>query len=77
MQFRLLFCGNDPILTVPESPMFNAPEAAVVTEPRLALVRQAGRQYAKSGAVAADLLEEICSPMIPEEQYAAIVNAGA
>ena len=76
LQFRLLFCGNDPALTVPESPMFNAPEAAAVTEPRLALVRQAGRQYAKSGGIASDLLAEIGSPMIPEEQYAAIVNAG-
>ena len=34
------------------------------------------RQYAKSGGIAPELLEEICSPMISEEQYAAIVNAG-
>ena len=75
-QFRLLFRGDDTIITVPESPMFNAPEAALVTEPRLALVRQAGKQYAEAGAIEETLLEEICSPMIPEEQYAAIVNAG-
>lgn len=56
--------------------MFNAPEAAVVTKPRLALVRQAGAQYAKTGVIDAALLEEIGSPMIPEEQYAAIVNGG-
>ena len=61
---------------VPESPMFNAPEAAVVTEPRLALVKQAGKQYAETGRIDAALLDEICSPMIPEEQYAAIVNGG-
>ena len=73
-QFRLCFPGDHTIITVPESPMFNAPEAAVVTEPRLALVRQAGRQYAETGAVEPALLREICSPMIPEEQYAAIVN---
>ena len=75
-QFRLLFRGDDTIITVPESPMFNAPEAALVTEPRLALVRQAGKQYAEAGAIEETLLREICSPMIPEEQYAAIVNAG-
>ena len=75
-QFRLLFRGDDTIITMPESPMFNAPEAALVTEPRLALVRQAGKQYAEAGAIEEMLLEEICSPMIPEEQYAAIVNAG-
>jgi len=73
-QFRLCFPGDHPILTVPESPMFNAPEAAVVTGPRLALVRQAGKQYAETGAVASALLAEISSPMIPEETYAAIVN---
>ena len=56
--------------------MFNATEAAIVTEPRLALVKQAGKQYAETGEIDAALLDEICSPMIPEEQYAAIVNGG-
>lgn len=75
-QFRLLFPNHHTIITVPESPMFNAPEAAVVTVPRLALVRQAGRAYAESGTIGADLLAQIGSPMIPEETYAAIVNGG-
>ena len=56
--------------------MFNAPEAAVVTKPRLALVRRAGEQYARTGEIEETLLTEIGSPMIPEEQYAAIVNGG-
>ena len=73
-QFKLCFPGNHTMITVPESPMFNAQEAAVVTKPRLALVRQAGKQYAETGGIDAALLDEICSPMIPEEQYAAIVN---
>ena len=73
-QFKLMFPENHTILTVPESPMFNAPEAAVVTVPRLALVRQAGKQFAETGRVDAALLAEIGSPMIPEETYAAIVN---
>ena len=75
-QFRLCFPSNHTILSVPESPMFNAPEAAIVTEPRLALVKQAGKQYAETGEIDAALLAEIGSPMIPEEQYAAIVNGG-
>ncbi len=75
-KFKLCFPGNHTILTVPESPMFNVPEAVVVTEPRLALVRRAGKLYAKSGEIDAALLDEIRSPMIPEEQYAAIVNGG-
>ena len=62
------------MITVPESPMFNVPEAAAVTEPRLKLIQQAGRHYAETGEIEASLLDEITSPMIPEEQYAAIVN---
>lgn len=76
MQFRLCFPCNHMIITVPESPMFNAPEAAVVTVPRLELVMQAGRQYAGRGAIDTALLAEIGSSMIPEDQYAAIVNGG-
>ena len=73
-QFRLMFPGNHTIITVPESPMFNAPEAAVVTVPRLELVKEAGRQYAKTGAIDPSMLAQIGSPMIPEETYAQIVN---
>lgn len=73
-QFGLLFPNNRTVMTVPEAPMFSAPEAAVVTAPRLELVREAGRQYAATGAIDSALMAQICSPMIPEEQYAAIVN---
>ena len=73
-QFKHCFPCDHTIITVPESPMFNAPEAAVVTVPRLELVKAAGRQYVESGAVKEDLLLQITSPMIPEEQYAEIVN---
>ena len=73
-QFELLFPHGHTILTVPENPMFSAPEAEAVTAPRLALVEAAGRQYAQTGTVGAALLEEIGSPMIPEETYAKIVN---
>ena len=75
-QFKLMFQDNHTIITVPESPMFNVKEADPVTVPRLELVREAGRQYAKAGVIDEKLLAEICSPMIPEEQYAAIVNSG-
>ena len=75
-QFRLLFPCDHTILTVPESPMFNVPEAKPVTEPRLALIRAAGKAYAETGAIPEALMNEIGSPMIPEEVYAAIVNGG-
>ena len=72
VQFKLMFPSNQTIITVPESPMFNAPEAAEVTMPRLSLVRQAGKRYAETKEINDDLLAEICSPMIPEDMYAAI-----
>lgn len=75
-QFGLMFPGKNTIITIPESPMFNVQEAAAVTGPRLELVRQAGMQYALCGKVDELLLEQICSPMIPDEVYAAIVNSG-
>ena len=73
-QFKLMFPDNHTILTVPESPMFNAPEAKIVTEPKLMLVKEAGKQYAEKKAINADLLNDISLPMIPEDQYAQIVN---
>ena len=73
-QFIKLFPGDHTIITIPESPMFNAPEAAPVTVPRLELVKEAGKQYAEDLRVSVKLLEEIGTPMIPEEQYAKIVN---
>ena len=73
-QFKLCFPNNHTMITVPESPMFNAAEAEVVTAPRLELVKKAGKEYSETGEIDAELLSEICSPMIPEDQYAEIVN---
>lgn len=73
-QFKLCFPNNHTIITVPESPMFNASAAAEVTAPRLALIKKAGHQYAKNGQICDELLDEIQTPMIPEAQYAEIVN---
>lgn len=73
-QFKLCFPNNHTIITIPESPMFNAPEAREVTAPRLELVKKAGKQYAETDKIDEQLLAEICSPMIPEDVYAGIVN---
>ena len=73
-QFKQCFPCEHTIITVPESPMFNAPQAEIVTKPRLELVKQAGKQYAETGSIDDKLLQEINSPMIPEEVYANIVN---
>lgn len=74
-QFKNCFPNNHTIITVPESPMFNSSEAEIVTKPRLVLVKEAGRQYAETGTIEENLLNEICSPMIPENEYEKIVNS--
>jgi len=48
-----------------------------VIKARLALVRQAGKQYTQTGETDETPLSESASPMIPEEPYAAIVTSGA
>ena len=73
-QFELCFPSGRTVITVPESPMFAAAEAESVTKPRLEKVREAGRQYAETGSISPELMDEIASPMIPEEVYARIVN---
>ena len=73
-QFKLCFPNDHTIITVPESPMFNAPEAQIVTVPRLEKIKEAGRQFAKDFTIRDELMAEITSPMIPEDQYAQIVN---
>lgn len=73
-QFKKLFPHNHTIITIPESPMFSAPEAAPVTAPRLELVKKAGKIYAENLCIPEDLLADIKTPMIPEDQYARIVN---
>ncbi len=75
-QFKLMFGEDAAILTVPESPMFNAAQAAPVTGPFLEIVREAGREYAKLGAITSATMERLAVPMIPEDVYADICNGG-
>ncbi len=73
-QFKKLFPDNHTVITIPESPMFNAPEAEPVTVPRLESVKKAGREYAGNFCITDELLKVIRTPMIPEDEYARIVN---
>ncbi len=73
-QFSLMFPQDSLKLTVPEAPMFSAPEAAIVTEPYLALVRQAGREYAQCGAVSGETMAKLNVPMLDEDVYAKICS---
>ena len=57
--------------------MFNLSEAAAVIVPRRELVRKAGRQYSEIGRIDMKLPAKIGSPMIPEDDYARLVNGQA
>ncbi len=73
-QFKKMFPANHTVITIPESPMFNVPEAEPVTVPRLELVKRTGKEYVKNYCIPDVLLGEIGTPMIPEDEYARIVN---
>lgn len=74
-QFKLCFPHDHTILTLPESPMFNVPEAQAVTAPKLQQVKEAGKLYAQKGELPQEVIDQIRSPMIPEDVYAQIVNS--
>ena len=73
--FRRMFGEDSTVLTVAESPLFNIAEAAPVAQPYLAIVRRAGSEYARDGAISGETMNALATPMIPQETYAAMVNA--
>ncbi|MGN0315035.1 MAG: flavodoxin family protein [Fusicatenibacter sp.] len=75
MQFRRMFGGDATVIAVAQAPMFGVPEAKPVTAPFLETVREAGREYAKSGMISERVMEKLRTPMIPQEIYAQIVNS--
>lgn len=76
-QFKKMFPANHTAITISESPMFNAPEAEAVTVLRLESVKKAGKEYAGNFCITDELLKVISTPMIPEDEYARVVNQSA
>lgn len=75
MQFKLLFGdASSTIITVPESPLFNVAGASLVTTPFLKKLKKAGRQYAQTGAIEPDTMEQLEKPMLPPDFYMKICN---
>lgn len=72
--FRYLYPHNATVITVPEAPLFTR-EATDVTAPRLALLRQAGAEFAARGEVSGACLAELAAPVIPPARYVQTVNA--
>lgn len=54
--------------------MFGVSEALSITKPKLEKFTEAGKDFAKTGKISDNLMEQICSPMMPEDEYAKTVN---
>jgi len=67
--------GNIPMIFVPETPLLNIPEAAPVAGPLLERFRLAGKEYARSAALAPKTLRALQTPMLPKIEYLQGVNS--
>ena len=76
LQCKVCF-GNLTMICVPEAPMLNVPEAAIVADPLLARFEKAGVEYAAGMTLSSETIASLETPMIPNEQYIAIVNGEA
>ena len=72
--FCRTFRQCDAFITVEESPLFNIPDASPAAGPRLALLEEAGKEYALTGAVSEKTSKALAVPMIPEEIYIRFAN---
>lgn len=71
---RNCFGASARVICVPETPMMNVPEAAAVADPLRERFTEAGKEYARTGALSDETAQELEKPMIPSGQYIAIVN---
>lgn len=72
--FRRTFRQCDLTVTVEESPLFNIKDAEPLAKPRLALLEEAGKEYASNGALSEQTVKALAVPMIPEEIYMKFAN---
>lgn len=75
--FSRMFGDYSPRIFCPEAPMFAVKEAEEITLPYLELVKRAGAEYAANDSISEELMRALREPMIPPEQYRAIVNGNA
>lgn len=68
--------GQIPVICVPEAPMMNVPIAAIVADPLREKFTAAGKEFAEKGTLSAGTVAGLEEPMIPAQQYMAIVNGG-
>ncbi|MBQ9828131.1 MAG: flavodoxin family protein [Lachnospiraceae bacterium] len=60
---------NLTMVCVPETPMLNVPPAAPLADRLIAKFRDAGREFASTGALAQETIKELEIPMIPRDEY--------
>ena len=67
-QFEKMF-GSTPRILCAEAPLLNIPEAAPVADAYLALVEQAGHEYAQSGVISPETQRKLDTPMFDPVAY--------
>ncbi|MBP1924779.1 hypothetical protein J2Z76_000632 [Sedimentibacter acidaminivorans] len=66
---------RDPIMIfVPETPMMNASEAKCVAKPLADKFVVAGKEFAENYTLSDDTIKALETPMIPKEDYLAVIN---
>lgn len=76
LQCKNMF-GKLTMICVPETPMLNEPTAEPLTAPLLQKFREAGQQYGKNLQLSVDTVNDLETPMLPNEIYIQIVNSQA
>lgn len=69
LQFGMMFGQDFPRLLCVEAPLLSIPEAEPVALPYLALARQAGEEFKRTGCISEELHSRLDSPMFPPDEY--------
>lgn len=67
--FNRLFGKGNPMILCVESPLLNATGTEAVVEPYLALVKRAGEEYARDGAISEETMAALHKPMLDPDAY--------
>ena len=69
MEFGMMFGEDYPRITCSEAPLLTIAEAAPLAKQYLALVEQAGREYAADGAIGTETQAKLGLPMLDPKEY--------
>jgi multimeric flavodoxin WrbA/putative sterol carrier protein len=74
-QFDILFSSNYAKILCPEGELFRVPQLRERIDEYLALVRQAGAEFASSGGFSSETEKLLAEPLYPKEAFLKMANA--